>query len=118
MKGSCPSVRIHSERSFVLNWIKSESFISFDDGTAVVVAFVEADTVEDLPAPDGIRGRILAKGSVAHDINTGDYYCLNSLGTWKKQKTAEVLGTSVASMLMAARAGESIFGELTVEEER
>ena len=101
-----------------MNWIKSESFLRFSSGTAVVVAFVEADTVEDLPAPNGIQGRILAKGSVAHDINTGDYYCLNSLGTWKKQKTSDSLGSTTAALLMAARAGESIFGEVTTEEEQ
>ena len=101
-----------------MNWIKSERFISYSSGTPVVVALIEADTVEDLPAVDGIQGRILAKGSVAHDINTGDYYCLNSLGTWKKQKTAEVLGSTTSAMVMAARAGDGIFGELTTEEER
>ena len=105
-------------KGIILNWIRSERFIRFDSGTPVVVAFIEADTVEDLPAPDGIQGRILAKGSAARDINTGDTYCLNSLGTWKKQKTSSSLGSTTSASLMATRAGEGIFGEVTTEEEQ
>ncbi len=68
-----------------MKWIRNEKFISYNSGRAVVLAEVEMDTAADLPAVNAFDGRTLAKGSIAHDIATGDFYSLNSSGTWVNQ---------------------------------
>lgn len=71
--------------------IRSERFIRFKDtesgkiSVSVVKAELDCDTAADLPAADGIGGRELLMGSIAWDISTGDFYALNSEGTWYKQ---------------------------------
>lgn len=69
--------------------IRSERFIRFKDTESGIISVVKAeldcDTAADLPAADGIGGRELLMGSIAWDISTGDFYALNSEGTWYKQ---------------------------------
>lgn len=69
--------------------IRSERFIRFKDTESgkisVVKAELDCDTAADLPAANGISGRELLMGSIAWDISTGDFYALNSEGTWYKQ---------------------------------
>ncbi len=69
--------------------IRSERFIRFKDTESGIISVVKAeldcDTAADLPAADGIGGRELLMGSIAWDISTGDFYVLNSEGTWYKQ---------------------------------
>lgn len=95
-----------------MNWIKNERFLSYNNGKAVVLADIEMDSAGDLPEADAFNDRLLAKGSVAHDINTGDHYCLNSSGIWKKQKTSSELGTATSSLLMGVSTAEPILGDL------
>ena len=70
-------------------WIRNERFISYSSGRAVVLADVEMDSAADLPDVDDFDGRTLAKGSIAHDISTGDFYSLNSSGDWINQTGGE-----------------------------
>ena len=100
-----------------MNWIRNERFVSFKNGKAVVLAEVMADSAGDIPNADDIAGKILAMGSTALDINTGDWYCLNSSGVWKKQNSTNSLGTSTSMLLMGISAGAPIVGDLTVQEE-
>lgn len=99
-----------------MNWIKSERFLSYDNGKAIILADVEMDSAGDLPEVNAFTDRLLAKGSVAHDINTGDYYCLNSSGIWKKQKSSSELGTATSALLMGVTTAEPILGELEIKE--
>ena len=65
--------------------IISEKFIRFENASSVVIAELRIDTAEELPAADALAGRILAQGSLAWDISTGDFYGLNSSGEWINQ---------------------------------
>jgi hypothetical protein len=69
---------------------------------SVVVAELNCDTSSDLPAVDGLSGRILAQGSIAWDIATGDFYGLNSSGTWVNQ-SGEEESNSVQSLSASPR---------------
>ena len=104
-------------KEYTLNWIRNERFVSFKNGRTVVLAEVMADSVGDLPDVNDITGKILAMGSTALDINTGDWYCLNSSGLWKKQKSASPLGTPTSTIIMGISAGVPVIGELTEQEE-
>lgn len=76
-------------KGVIMNWIRNERFISYSSGRAVVLADVEMDSAADLPGADDFDGRTLAKGSIAHDIATGDFYSLNSSGDWINQTGGE-----------------------------
>lgn len=71
-------IRIRSER-FIKN-VEVEGVTK-----AYVVAEIDCDTASDLPEVDEISGRLLAMGSIAWDISTGDFYGLNSGGVWNNQ---------------------------------
>ncbi|MCQ2490387.1 MAG: hypothetical protein MJ079_02200 [Ruminococcus sp.] len=102
-----------------MNWINNERFIRYSEGKAVIVANIGMDTTADLPEADAFEGRILDKGSVAHDVDTGDYYCLNSLGVWKKQQIAGggSFGTLYNAMPAASTRALPIVGDLEIIEE-
>lgn len=104
-------------KEYILNWISNERFVSFRNGRMVVLAEIMADTAGDLPDAEDITGRILARGSTALDINTGDRYCLNSSGLWKKQNSASSLGTSTSAIISCTSAGAPVVGDLTEQEE-
>lgn len=76
-------------KGVIMYWIRNERFISYISGRAVVLADVEMDSAADLPDVDDFDGRTLAKGSIAHDISTGDFYSLNSSGDWINQSGGE-----------------------------
>ena len=67
----------------------NQKFIKFKVVGNINVSLVRAelccDTAADLPAYDGISGYELAQGSIAWDISTGDFYGLQSDGTWCRQ---------------------------------
>lgn len=73
--------------------IRSERFIGEEivngERLSKVVIEVDCDTSSDLPTATELEGRILAQGSVAWDISTGDFYGLNSSGVWIKQTGSE-----------------------------
>ena len=69
--------------------IRKEIFKGYEDTEegklSVVKVEIDIDSAEDLPAVDELSGRKLYMGSIAWDISTGDFYGLNSAGTWYKQ---------------------------------
>ena len=66
--------------------LKNEKFIGFRNAMLIVRADIYVDTAEELPeAYNGILGKILAQGSTALDISSGDYYCLSGSGEWINQ---------------------------------
>ena len=70
--------------------IRNSEFIRFDSqGRSVERLELDLDTSVDLPgAQNGevaVSGRVAIQGSIAWDISTGDFYGLQSDGTWCKQ---------------------------------
>lgn len=69
--------------------IRKEIFKGYEDTEegrlSVVKVEIDIDSAEDLSAVDELSGRKLYMGSIAWDISTGDFYALNSEGTWYKQ---------------------------------
>ena len=69
--------------------IRKEVFKGYEDTEegklSVVKVEIDIDSAEDLPAVDELSGRKLYMGSIAWDVSTGDFYALNSEGTWYKQ---------------------------------
>ena len=70
--------------------ILKERFRSFEEGRSVVTAEIAVDVKTDLPAADGIEGRILSQGSIAWEISTGSLYGFGSDGKWVDQSSGEV----------------------------
>jgi len=62
-------------------------FISYDYTSARSLNRVElcVDSASELPAVDAFDNMLLAQGSIAWDVSTGDFYGLGSDGTWYKQ---------------------------------
>lgn len=54
------------------------------DGKKHIIAELDVDTAAELPSQEW-SGYFLEMGSIAHDISTGDFYCINSEGTWYNQ---------------------------------
>lgn len=46
---------------------------------------IAVDSASELPANDYFPGHIIAMGSIAWDISTGDFYGMGSDGTWVVQ---------------------------------
>jgi len=63
--------------------------LKYEGKRAVIIGELNVDSSADLPAYDAIPGFILAQGSIAWDISTGDFYGLNSSGVWIKQTGSE-----------------------------
>lgn len=70
--------------------ILKERFRSFEEGRSVVTAEIAVDAKTDLPAADGIGGRILSQGSIAWEISTGALFGFGSDGKWVDQSSGEV----------------------------
>ena len=58
------------------------------DGKKHIIAELDVDTASELPSQEW-SGYYLEMGSIAHDISTGDFYSINSEGTWYKQNGGE-----------------------------
>ena len=54
------------------------------DGKKHIIAELDVDTASDLPAQEW-NEYFLHMGSIAHDVDTGNFYSINSSGTWKLQ---------------------------------
>ena len=65
--------------------VRSLIFVKSVDNVKAVRAELDVDTAADLPAADSVSGYLLWQGSIAHDISTGDFYSLDSEGTWYAQ---------------------------------
>lgn len=66
--------------------IKIRDFIekTSNDGNQHIIADLMIDSASELPSQE-YAGYVLDMGSIAWDISTGDFYGLNSAGTWYKQ---------------------------------
>ncbi|MBO5163251.1 MAG: hypothetical protein J6B75_02235 [Ruminococcus sp.] len=67
--------------------IRKEKYIGFANGSgqkelSEVIAEIDVDTSDELPAVDGIRGRLLHQGSIAYVIKSGEFYVLAGDGKW------------------------------------
>ena len=58
--------------------------------TNYIRAEIIVDSVTELPTE--INGNVLIMGSIAWDVSTGDFYGLDSTGTWYKQDGSGALG--------------------------
>jgi len=79
-------------------------------GRNVMRAKIVVDTVEELPAVDGLGGVLLSQGAVADVINEGTRYQLNSEGEWVEvnfSKAIRIKGRvdSVSELPSVAKAG-------------
>ena len=70
--------------------IRDTEFIRYDhsSGRSVNRVEIDVDTASDLPAADDIDGILLYQGSIAWDISTGDFYGMQSDGTWCRQNSS------------------------------
>lgn len=66
-----------------LSIVKSTSGVDYYYGE------INCDTAADLPQKRFEPNKELMQGSLAWDIATGDFYGLNSSGTWVKQNGGE-----------------------------
>ena len=66
--------------------IKIRDFIekTSNDGNQHIIAELMIDSASELPSQE-YAGYVLDMGSIAWDVSTGDFYALNSEGTWYKQ---------------------------------
>lgn len=65
--------------------IRDSKFIKFENGTSVELMELDISSASELPEPDFTDGKLLYQGSIAHDISTGDFYSIDSEGTWYNQ---------------------------------
>lgn len=58
--------------------------VSSSDAKKHIIAEMHVDSSADLPSRE-YGNFILELGSLAHDVSTGDFYAIDSSGTWEKQ---------------------------------
>ena len=63
--------------------ILKSTFEKLVEGTNHIRAEIAVDSSSDLTTTIG--GQVLTAGSIAWDISTGNFYGLDSTGTWRKQ---------------------------------
>ena len=90
--------------------VRSEEFVRYEDGKAVVRAVLEVASPEELPAADGLSGRLLHQGSLAWDIVNGTLYGLTAEGEWYAQALSGGSVLSDFAQLFTA-AGTPIIGD-------
>lgn len=64
--------------------LRDYSEIMSGDGKKHIIAELDVDTAAELPSQE-YGEYYLHMGSIAHDISTGDFYSIDSTGTWYKQ---------------------------------
>ena len=69
--------------------ILKEKFMSYNGERTLVIAELAVDTKTELPAEDGVSGRLISHGTVAWEISTGNIYGFGSGGKWVNQATGE-----------------------------
>lgn len=65
--------------------VMSRKFLRYENELSVERMEICADTASDLPSADGITGCMIAQGSIAWDVSTGDFYGMTSTGEWVNQ---------------------------------
>ena len=66
-----------------------EQLIGMGEHTAVCRMEFAADTASEIDDLGDLIGRTIAPGSLIWDISTGDFYALDSNGSWINQTTGE-----------------------------
>lgn len=64
---------------------KSEVLEIGTSGESIERMEIDVDTASGLPAVDDFEGKLIAQGSIAWDISTGDFYGMGSDGQWVVQ---------------------------------
>ena len=62
--------------------------VNTSDEKKHIIAEIDVDTAAELPSQEW-NGFFLHMGSIAHDISTGDFYSIDSTGTWYAQNGGE-----------------------------
>jgi len=62
--------------------------VASSDAKKHIIAEMHVDSSADLPSRE-YGNFILEMGSIAHDVSTGDFYAIDSSGTWYKQNGGE-----------------------------
>ena len=85
----------------------------------LVLVEMALDSSVDLPEVDYQTGQILAQGSIAWDISTGDFYGLNSSGSWINQTAPAAAQADNKSLTLSSplHKGESLEIEQPEEKE-
>lgn len=78
--------------------VMARKFLQFKEEKSVERMEICVDTIEDLPEADGINGCLIAQGSIAWDISTGDFYGMASTGEWIIQSGGSS-ATAIASTM-------------------
>jgi len=79
--------------------VRKNEFIKFEDGVSVERMELDVDTAAELPEVDFLSGHKLYMGSIAWVISTGEFYAIQSDGTWVNQsEAAETAMSAVATM--------------------
>lgn len=65
--------------------VRESIFIKFEEGVSVERMELDVDSASELPSVDFMQGHKLCQGSIAHDISTGNFYAIDSQGTWYAQ---------------------------------
>lgn len=97
-----------------------EISIEFDEEISVERMEIDVDAVEELPAPDYFEGKRLHQGSIAWVISTGEFYGMQSDGTWVNQANGEPAPasepTAMSAPMMRMSAKPEIIEEVTESE--
>lgn len=85
----------------------------------LVLVEMALDSSADLPEVDYQTEQILAQGSIAWDISTGDFYGLNSSGNWINQTAPAAAQGNGKSLTLSSplQKGESLEIEQPEEKE-
>ena len=65
--------------------VMSRKFLRYENELSVERMEICADTASDLPTVNSITGCMIAQGSIAWDVSTGDFYGMTSTGDWINQ---------------------------------
>lgn len=65
--------------------IMKQIFLRYEGEKSVERMEICVDAASDLPSADGITGCMIAQGSIAWDVSTGDFYGMTSTGEWVNQ---------------------------------
>ena len=88
--------------------IRNEEFVRYEGGKAVVRTVLEITSPAELPASDGLPGRLLHQGSVAWDIVNGSLYGLTAEGEWFIQSTGGGNGEPLNAAILLSRSGAAL----------
>ena len=65
--------------------VMSRKFLQYENELSVERMEICVDAASDLPTVNSITGCMIAQGSIAWDVSTGDFYGMSSTGDWVNQ---------------------------------